>query len=104
MESLGIPCEHIVTLLVYFGRKRLPQSFDLQQWTKSAKDVTEVRNGDSYGMLDAIILYRYLTMLYECKWLCKVASRKEEGYNKTIKKVRNEFEILEAESRCMSHN
>ncbi|KAJ1417392.1 Zinc finger, PMZ-type [Sesbania bispinosa] len=38
MESRGLPCEHIVTVLNHLGIDELPESFVLKRWSKSAKD------------------------------------------------------------------
>lgn len=59
MESFGIPCEHIVVLLVYLGMNRLPESTILQRWTKTAKDDAEAISAHGSGISDAIILNRY---------------------------------------------
>ncbi|QHO56242.1 Protein FAR1-RELATED SEQUENCE [Arachis hypogaea] len=37
MESFGIPCEHIVCVLVHEDIEELPRSLVLPQWTKTAK-------------------------------------------------------------------
>lgn len=43
-ESLGIPCEHVVAVLVFLDIVQLPGTVILKRWTKDAKD--------SIGMLD----------------------------------------------------
>ncbi|XLT25170.1 hypothetical protein HN873_056462 [Arachis hypogaea] len=37
MESFGIPCEHIVCVLVHEDIEELPRSLVLPRWTKTAK-------------------------------------------------------------------
>ncbi|KAJ1394327.1 Zinc finger, PMZ-type [Sesbania bispinosa] len=37
MESLGIPCEHIICLLNYLEIRELPDSLIVRRWTKNAK-------------------------------------------------------------------
>ncbi|KAJ1418138.1 Zinc finger, PMZ-type [Sesbania bispinosa] len=38
MESRGLPCEHIVTVLNHLGIDELPKSFVLKRWSKVVKD------------------------------------------------------------------
>ncbi|KAJ1403212.1 Zinc finger, SWIM-type [Sesbania bispinosa] len=38
MEPRGLPCEHIVALLVHLGYDELPESLVIKRWSKGAKD------------------------------------------------------------------
>jgi hypothetical protein len=40
MESMGIPCEHIVGVMIYLNMVEIPFCLLLERWTKHAKDST----------------------------------------------------------------
>jgi len=46
MESFGIPCEHIIAVLVFTDYAEFPESLVMSRWTKNAKDVLgSISNG-----------------------------------------------------------
>ncbi|XP_052116587.1 protein FAR1-RELATED SEQUENCE 5-like [Arachis duranensis] len=61
MESLGIPCEHIVCVLVHEDIEELPRSLVLPRWTKTAK----------VGLQNAVGLHWDSLMLSQRKMLHK---------------------------------
>ncbi|CAJ2657880.1 unnamed protein product [Trifolium pratense] len=38
MESFGLPCEHIIAVLVFLDVAELPNTLVAARWTKNAKD------------------------------------------------------------------
>ncbi|KAJ1379107.1 Zinc finger, PMZ-type [Sesbania bispinosa] len=49
MESIGLPCEHIVALLHHLEITELPDSLVLQRWTKYAKQCVEGSNVEGHN-------------------------------------------------------
>ena len=96
MESFGLPCIHIIAVLVYLDVEELPESLVLERWTKRAKVGIESRiiheplNGD-------ISLYRSRvgSFVHHCRRLAKVACLADEEYFEMWDKVANETFRLE---------
>jgi hypothetical protein len=50
MESIGIPCDHIVCVMVYLNMVEIPSSLVLDRWTKNTKELSNyTRQGQPGG-------------------------------------------------------
>ncbi|XP_057746468.1 protein FAR1-RELATED SEQUENCE 5-like [Arachis stenosperma] len=81
MESYGIPCVHIIVVLVGNDIGSLPETLVLKRWCKNAKNyVTFVRQVTETG--DAASRYRSKlgAFLDQCKRFAKVACLRDEDY------------------------
>ncbi|KAJ1442790.1 Zinc finger, PMZ-type [Sesbania bispinosa] len=56
MESIGIPCDHLVAVIVYLHMEDIPESLVLKRWTMCAKDSLD--SGQCTGF-DPLILCRF---------------------------------------------
>ncbi|MED6150682.1 hypothetical protein PIB30_074746 [Stylosanthes scabra] len=78
MESFGIPCEHIVRLLVLLDICQFPDSIVLHRWTKNAKQ----------GMYDSLTQtsnsLRFMKLGCLMDWFRQVAAKGIEKSNRYI--------------------
>lgn len=72
LESLGIPCEHIVFVLVFLDIVVLPECVVLSRWTKSAKDLLGVHTDNTWSN-DPTLKCQYLGLVERGKRLAKAA-------------------------------
>ncbi|RYR42241.1 hypothetical protein Ahy_A08g038711 [Arachis hypogaea] len=77
MESLGIPCEHIVCILVHEDIEELPRSLVLPRWTKTAK----VGLQNAVGLhWDSLMLSQYGCLMDWFRQLANFACRDNERF------------------------
>ncbi|XP_057740377.1 protein FAR1-RELATED SEQUENCE 7-like [Arachis stenosperma] len=85
MESFGLPCVHILAVLVRLDIGSLSKSLVLQRWSKAAKvEMSGVNQVD-----DTEALYRNPvgTFLQHCKRFARVACQSEENFKVYTEKV-----------------
>lgn len=68
-ESLGIPCAHIVSILLLLEIKRLPDSTMLKRWTKNAKDTIVLPCSNKGAPRDPDLISIYVGIVERCKKL-----------------------------------
>lgn len=100
MESDGIPCGHIIRVLVFLDFDNLPESLVLDRWTKNAKD--GVQSGVvncTIGGDNALCNARYTALIDSCRRLCTYASRDQRLYKDIREKLIFEIEKIEDQQR-----
>ncbi|KAL4314655.1 hypothetical protein AHAS_Ahas15G0106800 [Arachis hypogaea] len=104
MESFGLPCVHILAVLVRLDMELLPKSLVLMRWSKWAKD-DAAQECLSCQTGDAVALYRSQvgTFLQHCKCFAKVACVREEDFRHFVEKVVRDTHMLEERSMLESH-
>ncbi|RYR42334.1 hypothetical protein Ahy_A08g038795 [Arachis hypogaea] len=104
MESFGLPCVHILAVLVRFDMESLPKSLVLKRWSKWAKD-DAAQESLSCRAGDAVALYRSQVgaFLQHCKRFAKVACVREEDLRHYVEKVVRDMHLLEERSMLESH-
>ncbi|XP_016178470.1 protein FAR1-RELATED SEQUENCE 5-like [Arachis ipaensis] len=80
MESFGIPCEHIVKVLVDRDICEIPRSLVLDRWTKKVKSAL---NDPSGFTRDAVVISRQSALVKFSKQLAAVAAKVPERYEET---------------------
>ncbi|XP_016178521.1 protein FAR1-RELATED SEQUENCE 5-like [Arachis ipaensis] len=80
MESFGIPCEHIVKVLVDRDIREILRSLVLDRWTKKVKSAL---NDPSGFTRDAIVISRQSALVEFSKQLAAVAAKVPERYEET---------------------
>ncbi|RYQ87549.1 hypothetical protein Ahy_B09g095062 [Arachis hypogaea] len=80
MESFGIPCEHIVKVLVDRDIREIPRSLVLDRWTKKVKSALNDPNGFTR---DAVVISRQSALVEFSKQLAAVAAKIPERYEET---------------------
>ncbi|KAK7257140.1 hypothetical protein RIF29_30897 [Crotalaria pallida] len=102
LESYGLPCVHIIVVVMKLNITELPKSIVLSRWTKAAKDGLyqygsggEVSGGDSE-------LTRFTAWLHTCRQMCSLAANSLELFNEITDKVLVETESLQG--RLIQHS
>ncbi|XP_057734540.1 uncharacterized protein LOC130949976 [Arachis stenosperma] len=81
MESFGIPCVHMVGVLVYLNMTAIPKGLILDQWTKKAKQPRAPCDGTHVGEIpDAAYMSMHAAMLNDCRELVSLSCRFFEDY------------------------
>ncbi|RYQ83685.1 hypothetical protein Ahy_B10g102468 [Arachis hypogaea] len=80
MKSFGIPCEHIVKVLVDRDICEIPRSLVLDRWTKEVKSAL---NDPSGFTRDAVVISRQSALMEFSKQLAAVAAKVPERYEET---------------------
>ncbi|KAJ1401862.1 hypothetical protein SESBI_28492 [Sesbania bispinosa] len=75
MESIGIPCEHVLALLNYLEIKELLESLVLNRWTKNAKQCAEGELGIRTGNSGPMLRSRVISLLFDCYEVCRLAGK-----------------------------
>ncbi|KAK7260548.1 hypothetical protein RIF29_26690 [Crotalaria pallida] len=96
MESTGIPCSHIVKVLVFLHMGELPSYLISKRWTKKAKAHGVRRNqlGASFGD-DTLFSRRYGALSDICRYWCNLAARSEEDFMELRQKALIDYQRLE---------
>ncbi|KAJ1424198.1 Zinc finger, PMZ-type [Sesbania bispinosa] len=94
MESYGLPCPHIVRVLVYLDYGELPQSLILERWTKRAKDSIRKMFISSSHYWDSPLIACYAAMLEQCIELCNLAARYDEEFTRIREWITSEIQCL----------
>lgn len=98
LESLGIPCEHIVSVLIHLNIIVMPNSIILPRWTKGVKDAVNAANANSSSQHDPAFVTSYATLVERCKRLLNAAfqcGNNPEEIRNTNDLVENQTERLE---------
>lgn len=94
MESIGLPCYHIVAVLVYLDFYELPKSVVLDRWTKTAKDGICATNDDGSGYWNSQYVVRHAALVHLSKELCDLAHRDIQDYNELVDYLTSEVTRL----------
>ncbi|KAK7267162.1 hypothetical protein RIF29_19826 [Crotalaria pallida] len=87
MESFGLPCPHIVAVLVHIDVEELPSSLVLNRWCKTAKEGFSGRVGKGAGNQSDTNVFRHLSLVSSCIRMCRLACGSMERYNEIKEKV-----------------
>ncbi|PNX61051.1 protein FAR1-related sequence 5-like, partial [Trifolium pratense] len=81
MESLGLPCDHILATMLYLDFDQLPECLVLPRWSKYAKD--SIRDTYASGSLywDAQPAARFSAIVQMCKVAAELVFNDLEEYN-----------------------
>ncbi|KAL4373823.1 uncharacterized protein DS421_5g149300 [Arachis hypogaea] len=94
MKSFGIPCVHIVGVLVRLNMVVIPGSLILGRWTKKAKQPPINNHVFSGEIPDAAYMSMHAAMLDDCRELVKLSCSNFEDYFEVKTKIANERDAL----------
>ncbi|XP_057429676.1 protein FAR1-RELATED SEQUENCE 7-like [Lotus japonicus] len=80
MESMGLPCHHVLAVLVYLDVCELPKCLVLQRWTKFAKDDVDKNAMLGSKHLDSFLISRYGALMSQYRELASFACRRFEDF------------------------
>ncbi|MED6199022.1 hypothetical protein PIB30_119051 [Stylosanthes scabra] len=98
MESFGLPCVHVIAVLVQLDRSCIPKSLIMARWSKNVKAErvsADGRAGEVLGETDSVFKSRVGAFLQLCKRYAMLACVKETEYKKCSSRVVEEIKILE---------
>lgn len=100
-ETMGIACEHVVSVLVDLNVVVVPECIVLDRWTKLAKDSINAVNANSSSQRNPAFITSYVTFLERCKRMVNDAFEcgNPEIIRQTIDMVETQTELLEAIAR-----
>ncbi|XP_057432331.1 protein FAR1-RELATED SEQUENCE 5-like [Lotus japonicus] len=95
MESFGIPCDHILAVIVFLDMDEVPKYVVLERWTKIAKESLDgFKRGDG-SPWDPMMDCRLAALRESCRRMCKVACVTPEFFTETHTLVISQAEKLE---------
>ncbi|KAJ1400731.1 Zinc finger, PMZ-type [Sesbania bispinosa] len=94
MESMGIPCEHIVVLLHYLDIKQLPKSLILERWTKYAKQCVDDGDLGSCSTDGSMWKSQVISLLFDCYEMCRLVGKRIDKLEETRGVIRNHMQSL----------
>ncbi|QHO33766.1 protein FAR1-RELATED SEQUENCE 5-like [Arachis hypogaea] len=97
MESFGIPCEHIMKVLVDRDICEIPRSLVLDRWTKKVKSALNYPSGFTR---DAVVISRQSALMEFSKQLAAVAAKVPERYEETRDLILGLYSSYKAADKC----
>ncbi|XP_020985994.1 protein FAR1-RELATED SEQUENCE 5-like [Arachis duranensis] len=96
MESFGLPCVHILAVLVQLDIGYLPKSLVLQRWSKTAKvEIEGPSIMNEPGEANEVYRSRMGAFLQHCKRLARVACMRESDFKSCLDRIVEETYVLE---------
>ena len=80
LQSFGIPCQHIIFVMVQEDIDYLPPCLIVSCWTKNAKEVG-LQNVDMDDHGDQLVGLRFGSLIQQCRYLCNLASRSNISFH-----------------------
>lgn len=80
MESYGLPCDHIIAVLVYLDFGELPECLVLGRWTKKAKDGLGGMSSQCSKYWDSHRASRYKALLFRYMKLSALVSENDDDF------------------------
>ncbi|XP_045821771.1 protein FAR1-RELATED SEQUENCE 5-like [Trifolium pratense] len=99
MESVGFPCEHIVTVLVFLDFDELPDCLVMSRWSKKAKDAIRGSYTDGSFYWDSQLVAKQANLHFLCKEIVEVAHRDDGDYNYLVELLTRELNNLKLKHR-----
>ncbi|XP_057718084.1 protein FAR1-RELATED SEQUENCE 9-like [Arachis stenosperma] len=98
MDSIGIPCSHILAVLDFLDIAELPKSLVLRRWTKKAKE--GISGYDDMGglMEDSLAINRRACLAHWCKQIMNEGCLKGDIFNESRDALVNILSCIRAHS------
>ncbi|KAJ1417988.1 Zinc finger, SWIM-type, partial [Sesbania bispinosa] len=100
MESRGLPCEHLVVILVHLRIDDLPRCFVLKRWSKGAKDGFYDCNKDGGTTWNSSLVFRSDEAMHICRLIIKLNDTTEEHHN-LMEKLLQIYAESKARKSCL---
>ncbi|XP_057418155.1 protein FAR1-RELATED SEQUENCE 5-like [Lotus japonicus] len=94
METHGLPCDHLVAVLVYLGIREMPKCLVLDRWTKSAKHGIRAAFNDDTLYWDSHNLCQYSSMVDHCHYMCNLSLVNDEEIHETRAMIAKRVQFL----------
>ncbi|KAK2383386.1 hypothetical protein QL285_070845 [Trifolium repens] len=96
MESIGIPCDHIVCVMVYLNMVEIPSSLVLDRWTKNAKELSNYTRQGQPGGWDSMSVCRYKSLNQRCRDINNLVCKNPEAYAETMGLLNDHYELVKS--------
>ena len=96
MKSIGLPCDHILVVLVSLNFMELPSSLILNRWSKLATKQMKDKYPNFAMYWDSQLMARYATLVEVSRQVCEAAYCDEEEYDKMLHFLSNEARRLKS--------
>ncbi|CAJ2653381.1 unnamed protein product [Trifolium pratense] len=96
MESIGIPCEHIVAIMVYLDTVEFPTNLVLNRWSKFAKDSIRGNVNDGSHYWDSHLVARHANLVHLSKEVSDLAYKDVDDYKNYLDYLTNEITRLKS--------
>ncbi|RZB57769.1 Protein FAR1-RELATED SEQUENCE 5, partial [Glycine soja] len=107
MQSIGLPCDHILVVLVSLNFMELPSSLVLNRWSKVATENIKDKYPNSAMYWDSQLMARYATLVEVSRQVCEAAYYDEDEYDKMLCFLSNEVKRLKSKKNsepCIDDN
>ncbi|KAK7269188.1 hypothetical protein RIF29_21905 [Crotalaria pallida] len=83
METFGLPCAHIFTVLVDLNITEIPDSVVLDRWSMKAKEFVGLREKTPSEDDPSVVICRYTCLMNLCRSLCASSSVSVAKFNES---------------------
>ncbi|XP_057432175.1 protein FAR1-RELATED SEQUENCE 5-like [Lotus japonicus] len=94
METHGLPCDHLIAVVVYLGFKKLPTCLVLDRLTKTAKHGIRAAYNDDTLYWDSHNLCQYSSMVDHCHYMCNLSLVNDAEVNETRDLIAKRVQFL----------
>jgi hypothetical protein len=91
MESIGIPCDHIIGVMVYLNTVELPKCLVLERWTQNAKDSINYSSQEQSNGWDSMTICRYKSLNQRCRDVNSFVCKSPEAYAETLELLNDHY-------------
>ncbi|KAJ1390846.1 Zinc finger, PMZ-type [Sesbania bispinosa] len=102
MESYGMPCDHMIAVLVYLNISEVPKCMVMQRWCRGAKSVLCGELGQGSNFWDTESVGRFASLLDVYYNVCRLASKSVDDYNEQYEKGMNDYNHLKEKNGHVS--
>ncbi|XP_057452917.1 protein FAR1-RELATED SEQUENCE 5-like [Lotus japonicus] len=96
METFGLPCDHIIGLLVHLDIDVIPDSLVLSRWCKAAKEGMIGNSESSFKFWESIVLARLGSLVMRSSEMFNLGCESMEDYLDTVDMMAKHVEKLKA--------
>ncbi|RZB76149.1 Protein FAR1-RELATED SEQUENCE 5 [Glycine soja] len=107
MQSISLPCDHILVVLVSLNFMELPSSLVLNRWSKVAIENIKDKYLNFAMYWDSQLMARYATLVEVSRQVCEAAYHDEDEYDKMLHFLSNEVRRLKSKNNsepCIDDN
>jgi hypothetical protein len=83
MESIGIPCDHIIGVMIYLNMVELSKCLVLERWTQNAKDSINYSSQGQSNAWDSMTVCRYKSLNQRCRDVNSFVCKFPKAYDET---------------------
>ncbi|XP_057426342.1 protein FAR1-RELATED SEQUENCE 5-like [Lotus japonicus] len=98
METFGLPCDHIIGLLVHLDIDVIPDSLLLPRWNKAAKECMKVNGESAFKFWESTVLARLGSLVMRSREMFNLGCESMEDYLDTVDVMAKHVEKLKTKN------